>query len=54
MCVMFMYFSVCAVPDPKKGPKHKTGADAEDNEGKNPKNPPRALCYNIAYHTEHH
>ncbi len=37
MCVMFMYFSVCAVPDPKKGPKYKTRGDAEDNEGKESK-----------------
>lgn len=28
-----MYLSVCAVPGPKKGTKHRTGADAEDNEG---------------------
>lgn len=31
---MFTYFSVCADPSPKKDTKHRTGADAEDNEGK--------------------
>lgn len=34
---MFMYFSLCVVPDTKKGTEHKTGADAEDNEGKESK-----------------
>lgn len=37
MCLMFMYFSVCAVPSPKKDTKHKTEPDAEDNEDKESK-----------------
>jgi len=30
MFVMLMYFSVCVVPDPQKGAKHKNEADAKD------------------------
>ncbi len=54
MCVMFMYFLCVQFLIQKKVLNTRLGQMLKTMKAKNPKNPPRALCYNIAYHTEHH